>query len=70
MIKEIYKKAMVAWSVERLLHKKCHLLAVDRIMRGDVYMQLRVILSAIRLGSYRPNHLTQGNGPPEIQGSY
>ena len=22
---------MVAWSVERLLHKKCHLLVVDRI---------------------------------------
>ena len=30
--------AVVAWSVERLLHKKCHLLAVDLILLGEVYM--------------------------------
>ena len=28
--------AMVAWSVERLLHKKCHLLAVDQISLGEI----------------------------------
>ena len=27
-----------------------------------------VVSSAIRLGSDRPNHLTLGKGPPEIQG--
>ena len=27
-----------------------------------------IISSAIRLGSDRPNNLTLGNGPPEIQG--
>ena len=26
--------AVVAWSVKRLLHKKCHLLAVDQILLG------------------------------------
>ena len=30
--------SLVAWSVERLLHKKCHLLVVDRIPLVDIYM--------------------------------
>ena len=37
--------ALVAWSEENLLHKKCHLLAVDRIPLGEgIYM---VILTGI-----------------------
>ena len=30
--------AVVAWLVERLLYEKCHLLAVDQIPLGDVYI--------------------------------
>ena len=31
------KPAVVAWSVEHLLHKKCHLPAVVRIPLGAIY---------------------------------
>ena len=41
-------------------------LCLDKIQTTD--KQLPVIWSEIKLGSHRPNHLTLGNEPPEIQG--
>ena len=37
--RQVCNPAIVAWSVERLLHKKCHLLVVDRILVG-MYMYI------------------------------
>ena len=48
-------QAVVPWSVERLLHKKCHLLVVDRIPLGETIPAINTFY--VLYGPYSHRHV-------------